>query len=117
MFWEAGREVEGDKFTESSYVEYLQTVLLLLSCILLVWIYQKFHALRYTAVLMFGFLGASLIREQDIFFETYIGMSTWQIPVYILLSWVIYIVQKNFSTLLLELREFLSSAPFGLLLM
>ena|SRR5690606_32878941 len=117
MFWEAGREVEGDKFTESSYVEYLQTVLLLLSCLLLIWTYQKFHAFRYTAVLMFGFLGASLIREQDVFFETYIGMSTWQIPVYALLAGVVYIIIKNLSVFLVELEEYIVSTPFGLFLM
>ena len=117
MFWEAGRAVEGDKFTESSYVEYLQSLLLLLSCILLIWTYKKFHALRYTAVLMFGFLGASLIREQDVFFETYIGMSTWQIPVYALLAGVAYIIVKNFSVFLVEIEEYISSTPFGLFLM
>ena len=117
MFWDARREVMGDKFSESSYVEYLQSLFLFLSCILLIWTYNRFHALRYTALLMFGFLGASFFREQDIFFETYLGMSTWQIPVYALLAVVVYIVIKNIATFLAELGEYVPSAPFGLFVM
>jgi hypothetical protein len=116
MFWDASREVAGDKFSESSYVEYLQSLLLFISCILLIWTYKKFHAMRYTALLMFGFLGASFFREQDIFFETYVGMSTWQFPVYILLGIVVYIIIKNISAFLEELKEYVPSAPFGLFL-
>src|SRR5690554_3720563 len=107
MFWEGGREVEGDKFSESSYVEYLQALLLFLSCILLIWSYNKVQALRYTALLMFGFLGASFFREQDIYFETYLGMGTWQIPVYALLAVVFYIIVKNIRVFLVELEEYI----------
>lgn len=117
MYWDARHEVVEEKFLEDSYLEYLQSLLLFLSCVILIWIYKKYHAFRYTALLMFGFLGASFFREQDLFFETYFGMGTWQFPVYALLAVVIYIVVKNFSSFLLEVKEYESSAPFGLFLM
>jgi hypothetical protein len=117
MYWDARHEVVEEKFLESSYLEYLQSLLLFLSCIVLILIYKKYHVFRYTALLMFGFLGASFFREQDLFFETYLGMGTWQFPVYALLAVVIYTIIKNFSSFLLEVKEYVSSAPYGLFLM
>ena len=117
MYWDARHEVVEEKFLESSYLEYLQSLLLFLSCIILIWIYKNFHVFRYTALLMFGFLGASFFREQDLFFETYLGMGTWQFPVYALLAVVLYTIKKNFFHFLLEVKEYVSSAPFGLFVM
>src|SRR5690554_1083779 len=117
MRWEAGIDVGEVKFTEASYVEYLQALLLFISCVVLAWIYFHHHVYRWMAALMFGFLGASFIREQDVYFERYLGDGTWQIPVYALLALVLYKVIKNFPAFLQQLDEFLSSASFGLFLM
>src|SRR5690606_8506905 len=117
MRWEAGRAVGEVKFTEASYVEYLQALLLLISCVILAWVYTHYPVYRFMAALMFGFLGASLIREQDVYFERYLGHGTWQIPVYALLALVLYQIIKNFPAFLRELEKYLSSASFGLFLM
>lgn len=117
MLWEAAATVGEVKFTEASYLEYAQALFLLVSCIILGLIYKRYPHYRYMAALMFGFLGASFIREQDVYFERYLGYGTWQIPVYLLLALVLYNVIKNFNTFLRQLEKYLSTASFGLFLM
>jgi len=117
ILWDAQRYEVDAKFIEFGFTEYGQTTLLFCSCLILWVVYQKYRPLKYVALLMFGFLGSALIREQDVYFEDYIGQSTWQIPVYVLISYVLYQVIRHFKQFLKELPDYIQSYSFGIFTM
>jgi len=102
------------KFSESSYTEYLQSLLLLVSSILLFVIYRKSQAYRYVALLLFGLTAASFIREQDVYFETFVGQTSWQYPVFIVLGFSLYGVIKNWSAFISQLTSYRQSFSCGI---
>lgn len=94
----------------------MQSIFLAISTALLLFLYVKKSAFRYVALLLLALTGAAFIREQDIFFENYLGNGTWQIPVYLLLAVVIYIVVKNLAQFSQELKLYTQSTSFGVFL-
>jgi hypothetical protein len=96
MKWNAGLDHSEAKFSEYSYVEYAQSFLLLLSGL----ISFKFYISKQNPVykniflLIFGLSAITLIREQDIYFEEFIGKGIWPIPVFIIICIIGY---KAFS--------------------
>ncbi|GAA4807376.1 hypothetical protein GCM10023231_40720 [Olivibacter ginsenosidimutans] len=102
------------KFSESSYTEYLQSLFLFTSSILLFITYRKSPTKNYVALLLFGLTVASFIREQDIYFETYIGKTTWFYPVLVVLAFSLYGVIKNGATFLRQLNQYRQSFSAGL---
>ncbi len=114
--WDATQFSGDSKFSEQSYTELMQSVLLILSSGLLLYLYFTKSPLRYTALLLLGLTGAAFFREQDVYFETYLGNGTWQIPVYMLLAMVFITVGKHITEFAKELRLYTQSASFGMFL-
>lgn len=112
--WDGSLSSIDNKFSEDSLTEILQTVFLFTSSIILLKLYATSNSYKYTAILLFGLTGASLIREQDVYFENYIAQSSWQIPAYAILGFAIYRVIRNRSIFLREMKSYMSSFSFGL---
>lgn len=112
--FDAGFDTVEAKFSESSYTEYLQSLLLLTSSVLLFVIYRKSPSYQYVALLLFGLTAASFIREQDIYFEILIGQTSWQYPVFIVLGFSLYGVIKNWPTFINQLTHYRRSFSCGI---
>jgi hypothetical protein len=114
--WDATQFVGDLKFSEQSYTEFGQSFLLILSCGLLLYLYRTQSPVRYTALLLLGLLSAAFFREQDVYFENYLGNGTWQIPVYTLLIVVLTTIWKNRHSFARELTLYTHSTAFGVFL-
>lgn len=112
--WDGSRSSIDNKFSEDSLTEMLQTAFLFISSFILLRMYMTSSTYKYTAILLFGLTGASLIREQDIYFEKYIGQSSWQIPAYAILIFTLYQVIRNRSIFLAEMKSYMGSFSFGI---
>lgn len=114
--WDASQFSGDMKFSEQSNTEWLQSIFLAISCSVLLYLFLSKSPLRYTALLMLGLTGAAFFREQDVYFENYIGNGTWQVPVYLLLAVVLFIVVKNIAEFAKELKLYTQSTSFGVFL-
>jgi hypothetical protein len=112
--WDGLRSSIDNKFSEGSLTEIFQSVFLFISSILLLRLYATSITYKYTAILLFGLTGASLVREQDIYFENYIAQSSWQIPAYAMLGFALFQAIKNHKIFLKEMKSYLNSLSFGL---
>ncbi|REA62817.1 hypothetical protein DSL64_07805 [Dyadobacter luteus] len=113
--WDAS-QAEGDlKFSEQSYTEACQLVLLLFSSLLLWHIYRQSKAYGYVALLMMGLTATSLVREMDDPFDALFD-GAWQITAFSVAAWVIFTVYKNRHTFLSQFFRFVSTPSFGMFL-
>ena len=103
------------KFSENSYTEYMQSIFLLTSSILLFVIYRQSQPRSYLALLLFAFTSASFIREQDVYFENLIGQTSWFIPVLAILISTWYLVIRNWKTFVVQLNRYRHTFSAGLL--
>src|SRR5688572_20929994 len=73
--WNATIDGSETKFSESSYVEYLQSILLLGCSVISIILYLSHRTKAFQQIfnLIFGLTTAALIREQDIYFEQAFG--------------------------------------------
>ncbi|HEX6225880.1 MAG TPA: hypothetical protein VFZ52_15790 [Chryseolinea sp.] len=97
MRWNAANDEFEDKFSEFSYVEYMQSLLLFLCATICLWFYlsKNTTSFKFIFLLTFGFSSAAFIREQDIYFEQVLGDGTWPYPVYLILGFVVYKTYKG----------------------
>ena len=113
--WDAS-QAEGDlKFSEQSYTEAGQLVLLLFSSLLLWHIYRQSKVYGYVALLMMGLTATSLVREMDDPFDALFD-GAWQITAFSVAAWVIFTVYKNRHTFLSQFFRFVSTPSFGMFL-
>ncbi|TYR37589.1 hypothetical protein FXV77_06215 [Sphingobacterium phlebotomi] len=103
------------KFSENSYTEYMQSIFLLISSILLFVIYRRPQPRSYLALLLFAFTSVSFIREQDVYFENLIGQTSWFIPVLAILISTLYLVIRNWKTFVVQLNRYRHTFSAGLL--
>ncbi|SRR5690606_230445 len=103
------------KFSEDSYTEYMQSIFLLTSSILLFIIYKRSRPRSYLALLLFAFTSVSLIREQDVYFENLIGQTAWFFPVLIILIAALYLVVRNWQRFVTQLNRYRYTFSAGLL--
>ncbi|WP_316734947.1 hypothetical protein [Pedobacter aquatilis] len=105
-----------NRFSEDSFTEHMQSVLLVISAGISIFIFKKDSYYRMVALLFFTLLACSFFREQDIYFERYLGKTTWMYPVCLILMWFVYHLIRNFRRLVFELRNFVNSYSFGIFL-
>ncbi|WP_299256345.1 hypothetical protein [uncultured Kushneria sp.] len=114
MYWDAlPRDLE-NQFTESSFAEISQTFMLLASLIFL-WKIRAMGVYRHGVVLMFAFLLASLIREQD-FMLNRVFDDLWQwLVALVLVPAVVFLVRYRLRVLD-ECCRYMQQMSFGLFL-
>ncbi|WP_110686846.1 hypothetical protein [Salinicola aestuarinus] len=104
----------GPDFSEVSFTEITQALLLLSASLLMVYMRQCQRMFPTAALLLGGLFFASFIRENDMWLDTYVFDGSWQVLVTLvtLPALVIAIVRRQ--QLLSELRQLTDSLGFGL---
>ncbi|RDC55851.1 hypothetical protein DU508_16460 [Pedobacter chinensis] len=114
--WSATEHPLGSKFSEQSLVEYLQSVLLLLSSAIYLWISFRYKSVFPLAFGLFAFHFASLIREQDAYLDEYIYDGAWQTFAFGILFLAIFLIYSKWRLFLTNIAGFVQSFSFGILL-
>jgi hypothetical protein len=115
MKWNAATDGSEAKFSESSYVEYLQSILLLGCSVIsiILFLSRRTKAFQQIFNLIFGLTTAALIREQDIYFEQTFGHGMWPYPVCLVLAFVVYNAFKGKAQLLKQLSDYTGTKSFA----
>ncbi|REC94062.1 hypothetical protein [Kushneria indalinina] len=114
MYWDALPKALDDQFTEASFAEISQSVMLILSLVLL-WKVRAMGVYRHGTVLMFAFLLASLIREQDFLFDrVFDGLWQWLVTL-VLVPALVYLIRHRHHVLD-ECCRYIQQMSFGLFL-
>lgn len=107
-------QLDYTQFSESGFTELTQSVLLLLATglALSVRIWQR--QLPHVSLLLVGLLGASLIREQDAWLDSYVFDGAWQTLVALLVLPVLFVVIRHRRAFVTELESITGTFSFGL---
>ncbi|MFI0472060.1 hypothetical protein ACGLWX_04955 [Halomonas sp. HMF6819] len=102
------------RFSEYGFTELAQTAVLASACLMLIYVRQVLKVWPTVTLLLFAFIAASLVREQDYFLDEYVARHTWKILVALIvvpsITWVI-IQRRRFLD---EFRYFSNTFSFGL---
>ncbi len=115
MKWNAGLDHSEAKFSEYSYVEYAQSFLLLVAGLIsfIFYVSKNNHAYKNILLLFSGLCAIALIREQDIYFENFIGHGMWPIPVFVIIGIVGYMVIKARNQIWSEVARYVKSKSYA----
>ncbi|ART63751.1 hypothetical protein [Kushneria marisflavi] len=114
MYWDALPRDIDDQFSETSFAEIAQPFMLLGSLILL-WKVRAMGIYRHGTVLMFAFLLASLIREQDFMLDRVFD-DLWQwLVTLVLVPALVFLVRYRLHVLD-ECCRYMKQMSFGLFL-
>jgi hypothetical protein len=115
MKWTASVDDGEIKFSEFTYVEYGQSLLLFLCSAIGIGFYlsKNTKEFRYIFLLIFGLSTAALIREQDIYFEELLGHGAWPYPVYAVLGFVAFKVYKGWGEAWKQVVGYVSSKSYA----
>lgn len=102
------------RFSESGFTELAQTTLLAVASALLLYVLLGLRELRLVALLMFGFLFASLIREQDALLDTHVFDGAWQVLVSLTVLPVLFVIIRHRRDFVNEFTAYGNSFSFGL---
>ncbi|RUR37841.1 hypothetical protein [Vreelandella populi] len=102
------------RFSELGFTEFAQTLTLASCCGLLLYIRQVIKVFPNVTLLLFAFIAASLVREQDYFLDVYVADNSWKVIVALIivpvLGWVIY-QRRRFIA---EFAHYSNTFAFGL---
>ncbi len=102
------------RFSEIGFTELMQSLLLGLASGLLWYAHRHLAPFRHLALLMFLFLFASFIREQDAFLDAYVFDGAWQVLVSLVLVPGLFVVIRRRQGFLEEFSRYADSFSFGL---
>ncbi len=105
------------KFGEHSYVEFAESLLLVISGFLCLVLYKRKPQHPYKNILFFltGVIAMAFFREQDVYFEEYLGHSTWQIPVIAVLGIVLFKAFRERKYLRQEFSNYTMTKSYAVL--
>ncbi|SDO21254.1 hypothetical protein [Vreelandella arcis] len=102
------------RFPEFGFTELTQTLVLSLSCLLLIYVRHILKVWPTVTLLLLAFIGSSLVREQDYFLDRFVADGAWQIIVTLIvvpsLIWVV-LHRRRFMD---EFMHYSNSFSFGL---
>lgn len=113
VLWEAGLP-DRFRFSEIGFTESMQSLCLLINCLLLIHARQVLKGLPHVTLLMLGLFGAALIREQDFFLDAYVFDGAWQTLVTLLVLPILYWIIRHRHEFVREFEGFSESFAFGL---
>lgn len=102
------------RFSERGFTELAQTSLLATASALLLYAMLGLRELRLVALLMFGFLFASLIREQDALLDARVFDGAWQLLVSLTVLPILFMVIRQRRRFVAEFAAYANSFSFGL---
>lgn len=102
------------RFTERGFTELAQTTLLAIASALLLYSLLVLKAIRTVCLLMFAFVFASLVREQDALLDARVFDGAWQLLVALVILPTLAVVIRLRRRLLIEFSRYSNSFSFGL---
>lgn len=102
------------RFSELGFTELAQSALLATTAGLLLYSRLVVRVLPNVSLLMFGFVFASLIREQDALLDTHLFDGAWQLLVTLTVVPTLFVVIRNRQRFLAEFTAYANSFSFGL---
>lgn len=114
--WNVKQEAVSNKFSEDSAVEYVQSILLLLSSTVFLYTSFKYRSLFPLSFALFAFMMASLIREQDAFLDEHVYDGAWQTGAFSLLILASLLIYRKKAIFFSNLNNFVHQFSFGILL-
>ncbi|WP_412465593.1 hypothetical protein [Pedobacter sp. KLB.chiD] len=114
--WNVQHEAASNKFSEDSAVEYVQSLLLLISSIIFLYISLKYKSIFPLSFALFAFMMASFIREQDAFLDEHIYDGAWQTGAFGLLILATLLIYRKKALFFSNLNDFVHQFSFGILL-
>ncbi|WP_249978670.1 hypothetical protein [Vreelandella olivaria] len=102
------------RYTEFGFTEVTQTIILATCCGMLLYIRHVLNVWPTVTLLLFAFIAASLVREQDYLLDEFVAPHTWKIVVSLFvipsITWVV--IQRH--RFLEEFRYYSNTFAFGL---
>ncbi|GHC22506.1 hypothetical protein [Aidingimonas halophila] len=103
-----------NQFTERGFTELAQTLLLTIASALLIYARHGLKSMPQVTLLLFGFLFASLIREQDSHLDTYLFDGAWQVLVTLVILPCLFFVIRRRRQFIDEFTHYSNTFSFGL---
>lgn len=102
------------RFSELGFTEFAQTLTLASCCGLLLYTRHVIKVWPNITLLLFAFVAASLVREQDYFLDEFVADNSWKVIVALIvvpsIAWVVYQRRRFIS----EFAHFSNTFSFGL---
>ncbi|WP_111413287.1 hypothetical protein [Billgrantia lactosivorans] len=105
--------IQGGRFSERGFTELAQSALLALSSLLLLYTRQVLKVMPTLTLLMFAFVFASLIREQDALLDLHVHDGAWQVLVTLVLLPCLALVIWRRQRFAQEFIAYSNSFSFG----
>ncbi|MCK0713818.1 hypothetical protein ACFO0U_07160 [Chromohalobacter sarecensis] len=103
-----------DRFSETSLTELTQSALLLLSALLMGYLYRRPDAIPNVSLLLGAFLFASFVRENDAWLDSYVFDGAWQVIVTLILLPTLFVVIRHRHAFVEEFKSISDSLGFGM---
>lgn len=102
------------QFSETSLTELTQSALLLLSSLLMAYLYRHPNAIPHVSLLLGAFLFASFVRENDAWLDIYVFDGAWQVIVTLIVLPTLYVVIRHRHAFAEEFKSISNSLGFGM---
>ncbi|MDV6319364.1 hypothetical protein [Chromohalobacter sp. HP20-39] len=102
------------RFSEMSLTELTQSALLLLSSLLMVYLYRRPDAIPNVSLLLGAFLFASFVRENDAWLDRYVFDGAWQVIVTLIVLPTLFVVIRHRHAFVEEFKSISNSLGFGM---
>ncbi|WP_280538818.1 hypothetical protein [Chromohalobacter sp. 11-W] len=103
-----------DQFSETSLTELTQSALLLLSSLLMAYIYRHPDTIPHVSLLLGTFLFASFVRENDAWLDIYVFDGAWQVIVTLIVLPTLFVVIRHRHAFAEEFKSISNSLGFGM---
>ncbi|MGA9648964.1 hypothetical protein [Pedobacter sp.] len=113
---DASNDPLGSKFAENSLTEKLQSLMLFITSCIFLFSAFKYKRFSMISLSLFGFVAASLIREQDVYLDEWFFHGSWKIGSFGILILTMFIILKNFKNFIAQVSEFSATFVFGLII-
>lgn len=102
------------RFTEYGFSEPMQTLILASCSLMLLYVRHCLKVFPTVALLLFAFVTASLIREQDYFLDTFVARNVWKILVALVIIPSLIGVWRQRRRFMEEFVHYSNTCAFGL---
>ena len=105
--------LSGAEYNEHSLTEYMQDIMIFMSCMLFLYAAHLNEKLKVALILISALLAMMFVRESDSLLDSYVFDGAWQTIVGLILGVVIIFLWGQFSWVYASLKLYSSEASFG----
>lgn len=105
--------LSGAEYNEHSLTEYMQDIMIFMSCMLFLYAAHLNEKLKVALILISGLLAMMFVRESDSLLDSYVFDGAWQTIVGLILGVIIIFLWGRLSRVYASLKLYSSEASFG----